>query len=425
MADKLGLYNGALRLVKERRLAALTDDIPARYHLDDVYTDALAHVLEMGQWAHASASETVTGTASANRGYSYRFEKPSGYVRLISISASSSYYPPLEAFAEDNTYWFSNSSTIYITYVSSGATYGGDLTKWPQTYAKVVEAYLANEIAPHLTKADAIMGRVGETLDDALKMALAKDTINRTSRVLSTGTQAVYNGVLRLLGKRLITNFDDRTIARRMYDANPKTNAQGQGPSPTLAANDVEAEMVLRRLIDECYDDAIEFMLAQGLWNFASRTVAIESSTDVEPTFGYNYVFEKPDDFVRLVAIGANGELWPTLDDFIDENAYWHTNVDPLYVQYISDDPSYGADTSLWTITFRKAFEAYLATQIAMDPMASISAGKLELLQKQQILLLRDARAKDALNQAAMRPAPGRLTQSRGGRFSNNQRREN
>jgi len=423
---QLALYQGALRLIKESRIATTSDDVPARYLLDDVYAGSLAHMLEMGQWAFASTSTSVSGTVSANRGYSYRFAKPSGFVRLVSISASSSYYPPLEAFAEDNTYWYSDSSTIYIVYTSSGASYGGDLTKWPESYSKAVEAYLAMEIAPHLTKADGILGRVQEVFNDALASALAKDTVNRTSRVLSTSTQAVYNGALRMLGKRLITNFDDRTIARRIYDANPKTNAQGQGPAPTLPANDVEAEMVLRRLIDECYDEALEYMLAQGLWNFASRTIAIEHETSVEPAFGYNYTFEKPSDFIRLVAISAAGDMWPTLPDYTDEGGYWNANVDPLYVQYVSDGSSYGADTSLWPITFKKAFEAYLATQVAMDPMAGLSAAKMELLQKQATLLLRDARAKDAANQAAMAPPPGRLTQARSGRFvTNNQRREN
>lgn len=426
MTDKLSLYNGALRLIKDRRLATLTDDLPSRYLLDDVYDDALAHMLELGQWAFASTSASIAGTVSANRGYSYRFTKPSGYVRLISISASASYYPPLEAFAEDNTYWYSDSSTIYVVYVSSSASFGGDLTKWPQTFAKAFEAYLAAEIAPHVTKADGIIGRVQEVFNDSLAAALAKDGVNRTSRVLSTATQSIYNGALRLLGRRLITNFDDRTIARRVYDANPKTDAQGRGAAPSLPASDVEAEMILRRLLDETYDEAVEYMLAQGLWNHASRTVSIEAETAVEPAFGYNYCFEKPADFIRLIAIGASGELYPTLSDYLDEGGYWNANVDPLYVQYVSDDASYGLNTALWPITFKKALEAYLAVQVAMDPVVGISAGKLELLQKMAVQLLRDARAKDAVNQAAVRPPPGRLTQSRGGRFlTTNQRREN
>ena len=88
MATVLGLYNGALRLIKERRLSTVSDAVPSRYLLDDVYAGAKAYVLEQGQWAFASRSASVVGSASSNRGYSYRFTKPDDFVRLISISGS-------------------------------------------------------------------------------------------------------------------------------------------------------------------------------------------------------------------------------------------------------------------------------------------------------------------------------------------------
>lgn len=421
----IALYNGALRLIKERRLSTISDAVPSRYLLDDVYAGAKAYVLEQGQWAFASRSTSIAGSASSNRGYSYRFTKPTDFVRLISISGSSTYYPPLEAYAEDGTYWFSNQTTIYITYVSNDASYGGDLTKWPETYSRAVEAFMAVEIAPHLTNQPQLIAFAQESYESALKIALAKDCINRTSRIVSAGTLSIYNGALRLLKKRLITNFDDRTIARRIYDASGEKGAPNQpGRPPTLPASDVEDEMVLRRLLDEAYDDAVEHCLADSLWNFASRTVAIEAETDIEPEFGYNYTFEKPDDFIRLVAIADNGFLYPTLDEYLDEGQYWHANVDPLYVQYVSDDTSAGRDESLWPITFKKAVEAYLALEIA--PSAGMSANFIAGLNDEFRRRLRDARSKDSANQAAMRPSPGRLLLARtGGTFRSMQRREN
>ena len=505
---QLDLYNGAQRLLKNRRLATVADTDPSRYLLDDAYRGAKSHCLEMAQWSFASTSTSIAGTVSSNRGFSYRFAKPSDFVRLISISASATYYPPLENYAEDATYWFANESTIYITYVSSlgdsatvtmtiaspgvvtwtnhglvpgdpvvftttgalptgvtagttyyvistsitastfqfSATYGGSavntsgsqsgthtaqaqsggaLSKWPESYCKVVEAYLALEVAPHLTNADGIIGRVSETFEEALQASRAKDAINRTSRVLSTATAAIYNGALRLLGRRLLTNFDDRTVARRIYDANgtPATN-QSQGRAPTMPASDIEAEMVLRRLIDEIYDQSVDYMLEQGLWNFASRTVAIEASTDVEPEFGYSHAFVKPSDFKRLVAMGTTGDVWPPLNEFLDEGAYWYASVDPIYVQYISDGASYGLNTSLWPETFKRALEAYLAKQVAMDPHAGQSAAKIEYLENTFTRLLRDARGKDAMNQGAQRPPPGRLSMARSGWRFRDQRRE-
>lgn len=507
---QLSLYNAAQRLLKNRRLSTVVDDEPARYHLDDAYIAAKAHCLELGQWAWATTSTSISGTVSSNRGFSYRFTKPADFCRLVSISANSSYYPPLESYAEDATYWYSNESTIYVTYtskygasatvtmtiatpavvtwtghglvagdpitfsttgalptgVTAGTTYyvlgtsitadtfrfaasdggtaintsgsqsgthtgqplsGGNLTKWTESYARVVEAYLAKEVAGHLTNSDAIVGRVNETFEAALGASMAKDTINRTVRVLSSATAAIYNGALRLIGRRFLTNFDDRTIARRVYDANGEpASRESQGRPPTLPANDIEAEMVLRRIMDEVYDSAVEYVLSQGLWNFASRTVAIDAEIDVDPSFGYSYVFEKPDDYIRVVAVGDNGTLWPPLNDYLDEGNYWHSNVEPLYVQYVSSGASYGGNQSLWPETFKRALEAYLALQIAPDPHANVSAQKLQLVQRAYRDALLDARGKDAMNQGIQRPPPGRLVMARtGGRYGRDlQRRE-
>jgi hypothetical protein len=44
-------------------------------------------------------------------------------------------------------------------------------------------------------------------------------------------------------------------------------------------------------------------MLAKGMWNFAIRSVELHEDEDVEPLFGYQYAFSKPDDWVRTVSI--------------------------------------------------------------------------------------------------------------------------
>lgn len=422
MATVLGLYNGALRILKEGRLSDTTDDVPARYLLDDAIDGAKADTLEKGQWNFAKRSTSVSGSASATMGYSYRFTKPTDCVRLISISSSSAYYPPLEAYDEDATYWYSNVTTIYITYVSDDASYGGDLTKWPESFAKVIEAYLAVEIAPSLTKSDALIGHAEGVLDDAMRRALAKDAINRTSRVVSSATLDIYNEALRLVGRRFLTNFNDDFLARRLSDpGQPPGNGQ-QGRPASNGADDAHMEMVLRRLLDECWDASVAYMLQQGLWNFAQRTVALEYVTDVEPAFGHQYLFEKPTDIVRIVAISSSAELFPTLGNYLEEGDYYAANCNPLYLQYISDDAAYGLDQSKWPESFRKALAAHLAIEIA--PTARVSAADRNDLAKKFIVRVKDARAKDAMDQANMRMQPGRLTMARsGGRLVNDQRR--
>ena len=424
MATLLGTYNGALRILKESRLASTSDDVTARYLLDDAIDGVIAHALELGQWNFASRSATIAGSVSANRGYAYRVAKPADLVRPITISASSSYYPPLEDYDEDATYWYTNATSLYVTYVSDNASYGGDKTKWPETFSRVIEASLALEIAPSLSKSDELTKRAEGIFDDALRQSRAKDAINRTVRVVSATTRDIYNEALRLVGRRLLGNFSDDIIARRIYDPGQQPANGQQGRPPSNGSNEIEMEATRRRLLDECWDASVEYMLAQGLWNFGQRTVALEYVTDVEPAFGYSYIFERPDDYVRTVAISSSGELFPPLaaGEYLEENGYLLANCNPLYLQYISNHTSYGLDQSRWPETFKKALAAYLAVEIA--PTARMSAAAIDALETKLYGRIKDARTKDAVDQGPMRLPPGRLVMSRsGGRLSNDQRR--
>lgn len=423
MTDKLSVYNGALRLLKERRLASLTDNAPSRYHLDNAYADALEYMLEQGEWMFASRSTSLAGTASSNRGFAYRFTKPTDFVRFIVLSESSNYFPPTENYAEDATYIYSNATTLYLTYVSNDASYGGDLTLWPSTYAKAVEAYLAQEIGPDLTKDEQTLARVGKAYEEALGIARAKDAINRVARVLDSTTDAIYKAALRLVRQRLVQNHSDKVIAQRTYDAiGVQPSQQSGGRAATLPGTATWDETDLRRLLDECYDDAVAYLLEQGLWNFAGRSLSLEPSTDVEPEFGYTYAYDRPDDFVRLMKISDNGTLYPPLEDYLMEGSYINANTSLLYMQYVSDDASYGLDKSRWPQTFKRALEAYLAVEIG--PAAGMGASGMKMLRDHFGTMLRDARSKDAMNQSVERPPPGRLVRARSGYKNDGQRRE-
>jgi hypothetical protein len=169
-----------------------------------------------------------------------------------------------------------------------------------------------------------------------------------------------------------------------------------------------------RYLLDDEYDKTIAWCLEQGLWNFALRTLAIEASVDVESEFGPTGAFERPEDYVRLNAISANGHFNPTYNDYIDEGEYWLASVNPLYVSYVSNDTSYGLNLAKWPATFVSAVEYELAFRVAPH-LTAMSDNESTRLEVRRNAAMRDARAKDALNQPAQRPPPGRLVMSRVG----------
>lgn len=145
MASKLAIYKGALRLLGPHELAALTDDRPERYQLDDAWDDAAAHVLQEGLWNFAIRSTTVTQSGTTIAGWDYAFTKPTDWVRTAGISSEATFRVGFEDYQDQGGKWYANVDTLYVRYVSNDASYGLSIASWPASYAKAMEAYLAFE----------------------------------------------------------------------------------------------------------------------------------------------------------------------------------------------------------------------------------------------------------------------------------------
>jgi hypothetical protein len=174
-------------------------------------------------------------------------------------------------------------------------------------------------------------------------------------------------------------------------------------------------EAPTRRALDDAWRPTGDYLLARGLWNFAIRTVELTQDEDVEPLFGYDYAFSKPDDWIRTASISDDGTFVSGLTDFEDETNYWYADCDPLYVRYISSDDEYGWNVGEWRAPFAKAFEARLAFECGL-PITGDKSNRndMEGLAEKR---LREAKTLDAVDER-VRPTPtGRLVRSRGGWF--------
>lgn len=171
-----------------------------------------------------------------------------------------------------------------------------------------------------------------------------------------------------------------------------------------------------RRLLDDEYDRAVKFCLESGDWNFATLAIAKEASTDVEPSFGYQFAVEKPDDWLRTTIVSGNGLFYPALGpgEFVDEGEFWSCNFDPLYIRYVSIANDQGLDLSLWTQAFVEAVEFNLAQRIG-PRIPSLSEASKEALDKRAKRAMINAKSKDAWNQASGLLAPSRMSRARMG----------
>lgn len=152
-----------------------------------------------------------------------------------------------------------------------------------------------------------------------------------------------------------------------------------------------------RRVLDDVWDGgAINYCLEQGQWNFATRAVMIEKSTTQIPAFGYEFAFDKPSDCLRTIGVASDEYFNTPLTQMIEEVGFWFTDIDPIYVRYISNSSEYGTDLTRWPQTFVKYVAAYLAHEASWG--ITQDKDKRRDAKAEMMMRLIDARSKDAMS---------------------------
>jgi hypothetical protein len=171
-----------------------------------------------------------------------------------------------------------------------------------------------------------------------------------------------------------------------------------------------------RYVLDTVWNDGglVEFVLAQAFWKFAKRTVKIEFEPSVTPAFGYRYAFEVPEDHLKTIAIGQDEYFNFPLTQYNREGNYWFSDLDEIYVQYVSKGDDYGANLLLWPTLFTKYVELYLAVE-ASGRIEGGDTNSLKTLASRMATALSEAAAQDAMEDPTKFLPPGNWTQSRGG----------
>lgn len=158
-----------------------------------------------------------------------------------------------------------------------------------------------------------------------------------------------------------------------------------------------------RRVLDDVYDEVVAYCLERKFWNFSYRSIQLDADSSVTPTFGPQYAFTIPTDWIRTRMISAQPSFNPPLEQIIEEAGRWYTSITPIYVQYNSNDPTYGMNLGKWPTSFVEYVELRLAVKAA-----GRITNKDELLQGPQGLLKMEERAYKVANaNCAMNEAVG------------------
>lgn len=172
-----------------------------------------------------------------------------------------------------------------------------------------------------------------------------------------------------------------------------------------------------RYILDDVWNDGfLDYCLEQGLWLFATRTVRVDYDPSSTPDFGFAYVFQKPDDYIRTSALSQD-EYFRCPVQFADEAGVWFCDLQTIYVKYISNDSSYGTDFTKWPDTFNKYAQYELANQSCK---AITGKEPEEEFKKEYSRIKLSALSKDAMNDTTKFPPPGKWAIAyRGGRSAN------
>lgn len=176
-----------------------------------------------------------------------------------------------------------------------------------------------------------------------------------------------------------------------------------------------------RRVLDSAWDgEAVKTCLAAGQWNFAINSIELTHSPSVEPAFGYRFAFDKPENWVRTVAVCEDERFNVPLLHYQDEGQYWYADVDRLYVRYVDAGTSFGLDYGKWPINFTRYVEFFLAARICMS--LTQNQTKRDNLERDAEIWLVKAKSTDAMDEATKFLPPGTWSRARHGRSYGNDR---
>jgi hypothetical protein len=160
ISTQLQLYNRALQICRETPLVTLEDNVPARYDLDQVWANGgVDYCLETGQWEFAMRATQIDNDPSVTPpwGYAYGFSKPQDWLMTVATASDEFFRSPMTRFVDEAGYWWSDTTPLYIRYVSNSINYGGNMGLWPPSFGEYVAQYFASCVVGKISKSSEVV----------------------------------------------------------------------------------------------------------------------------------------------------------------------------------------------------------------------------------------------------------------------------
>lgn len=191
MTTQLNLYNDALLVCGERFLASLAENREPRRLLDQVWSGGgIKYCLEQGQWFFAMNTVRIDYDQSLapNFGYPYAFEKPDDWLLTSALCTDEFFREPLNRYADEALFWYSDIPTIYVKYVSLLPNFGMNLNKWPESFNKYVANYFASRIIGKISNDSSLIQLIERNNKGLLMMAKSASAMTEPTKFPAPGS---------------------------------------------------------------------------------------------------------------------------------------------------------------------------------------------------------------------------------------------
>ena len=194
---------------------------------------------------------------------------------------------------------------------------------------------------------------------------------------------SIYNGALAAMGERQLLALTENRASRRALD-----------------------DQWVRGGLNDC--------LSAGLWNFATRSAEWDYGQDFTPPFGYQCAYELPVDWLRAKMVCEDPYMVVPHIRCRIENGYLFSDLQTLYVSWVSNDVQFGMNMGNWPVNFCKFVECQFADWTVMQiTQSKESAEKVADKLKRA---LQKAKGTDAMEEPTQFLPPGTWSQARHGR---------
>jgi hypothetical protein len=188
-ATKLTVANGAMRLLKTRKLTAAELSGNTRESarvVNEVWDgDFVRGILEAGNWRFAVRSRQITADPGIDPqfdgegGYLYAYAKSDDWLRTCGVFSDPDMRQTCSDYNDEAGYIFANVDTLYVRHISDDVSFGGNLAIWPRSFQEFAEAKLAANVAGPMTQeAESLEALAARRL----AAAISKDVINEPTR---------------------------------------------------------------------------------------------------------------------------------------------------------------------------------------------------------------------------------------------------